>query len=124
MFSTRSAELNQVSHSIQRERRLLKSESVWNKTYENSMEELREDVTSQGEQREAEFEFGTPLLSLRGGTSDPPPPPSTGGEIRNQQHTSSTFPVNAGYFRQGLACTLGSTNDLTDGGRPRAKNGF
>ena len=28
------------------------------------------------------------------------------------------------YFRRGLTCTLGLTNDLTDGGQPRAKNCF
>ena len=29
--------------------------------------------------------------------------------------------LNAVYFRQGLTCTLGLTNDLIDGGQPRAK---
>ena len=29
--------------------------------------------------------------------------------------------LNAVYFRRGLACTLGFTNDLIDGGQPRAK---
>ena len=29
--------------------------------------------------------------------------------------------LNAVYFRQGLACTLGLTNDLIDGGQPRAE---
>ena len=28
---------------------------------------------------------------------------------------------NAVYFRRGRACTLGLTNDLIDGGQPRAK---
>ena len=28
---------------------------------------------------------------------------------------------NAVYFRRGLTCTLGLTNDLIDGGQPRAK---
>ena len=28
------------------------------------------------------------------------------------------------FFRRGLTCTIGLTNDLIDGGRPRAKNGF
>ena len=32
--------------------------------------------------------------------------------------------INAVYFRRGLTCTLGLTNDLIDGGQPRAKNGF
>ena len=32
--------------------------------------------------------------------------------------------LNAVYFRRGLTCTLGITNDLIDGGQPRAKNGF
>ena len=32
--------------------------------------------------------------------------------------------LNAVYFRQGLTCTLGLTNDLIDGGQPRAKNGI
>ena len=32
--------------------------------------------------------------------------------------------VKAVYFRQGLTCTLGLTNDLIGGGQPRAKNGF
>ena len=30
--------------------------------------------------------------------------------------------LNAVYFRRGLTCTLGLTNDLIDGGQPRAKN--
>ena len=29
--------------------------------------------------------------------------------------------LNAVYFRRGLTCTLGLTNDLIDGGQPRAK---
>ena len=29
--------------------------------------------------------------------------------------------LNAVYFRQGLTCTLGLTNDLIDGVQPRAK---
>ena len=29
--------------------------------------------------------------------------------------------LNAVYFRQGLTCTLGLTNDLKDGGQPRDK---
>ena len=32
--------------------------------------------------------------------------------------------LNAVYFRRGLTCTLGLTNDLIDGGQPRAKNSF
>ena len=32
--------------------------------------------------------------------------------------------LNAVYFCRGLTCTLGLTNDLIDGGQPRAKNGF
>ena len=32
--------------------------------------------------------------------------------------------LNAVYFRRGLMCTIGLTNDLIDGGQPRAKNGF
>ena len=32
--------------------------------------------------------------------------------------------LNAIYFKQGLTCTIGLTNDLIDGGQPRAKNGF
>ena len=32
--------------------------------------------------------------------------------------------LNTVYFRRGLTCTLGLTNDLIDGGQPRAKNGF
>ena len=31
--------------------------------------------------------------------------------------------LNAVYFRRGLTCALGLTNDLIDGGQPRAKNG-
>ena len=27
-------------------------------------------------------------------------------------------------FRRSLTCTIGLTNDLIDGGQPRAKNGF
>ena len=34
------------------------------------------------------------------------------------------FKVNAVYFRQGLTCTIGLTNDLIDGGQPRAKTWF
>ena len=29
--------------------------------------------------------------------------------------------LNTAYFRQGLTCTLGLTNDLIDSGQPRAK---
>ena len=29
--------------------------------------------------------------------------------------------LNTVYFRRGLTCTLGLTNDLIDGGQPRAK---
>ena len=29
--------------------------------------------------------------------------------------------LNAVYFRRGLTCTLGLTNDLIDGGQPTAK---
>ena len=29
--------------------------------------------------------------------------------------------LNAVYFRRGLTCTTGLTNDLIDGGQPRAK---
>ena len=29
--------------------------------------------------------------------------------------------LNVVYFRRGLTCTLGLTNDLIDGGQPRAK---
>ena len=32
--------------------------------------------------------------------------------------------LNAVYFRRGLTWTLGFTNDLIDGGQPRAKNIF
>ena len=32
--------------------------------------------------------------------------------------------LNAVYFRRGLTCTVALTNDLIDGGQPRAKNGF
>ena len=32
--------------------------------------------------------------------------------------------LNAVYFRQGLPCTVGLTNNLIDGGQPRVKNGF
>ena len=32
--------------------------------------------------------------------------------------------LNAIYFRRGLTCTLGLTNNLIDGGQPRDKNGF
>ena len=32
--------------------------------------------------------------------------------------------LNTAYFRRGLMCTIGLTNDLIDGGQPRAKNGF
>ena len=32
--------------------------------------------------------------------------------------------LNAVYFRRGLTCTIGLTNDLIDGGQLRAKNGF
>ena len=31
--------------------------------------------------------------------------------------------LNAAYFRRGLTCTIGSTNDFIDGGQPRDKNG-
>ena len=32
--------------------------------------------------------------------------------------------LNAAYFRRSLTCTLGLTNDLIDGGQPRAENDF
>ena len=32
--------------------------------------------------------------------------------------------LNAIYFRRGLMCTLGLTNDLIDGDQPRAKTQF
>ena len=32
--------------------------------------------------------------------------------------------LNTVYFRRSLTCTLELTNDLIDGGQPRAKNGF
>ena len=32
--------------------------------------------------------------------------------------------LNAIYFRRDLTCTLVLTNNLVDGGQPRAKNGF
>ena len=32
--------------------------------------------------------------------------------------------LNAVYFRRGLTCTIGLTNDLIDGGQPRAKTVF
>ena len=28
------------------------------------------------------------------------------------------------FFKRSLTCTIGSANDLIDGGQPRAKNGF
>ena len=38
----------------------------------------------------------------------------------NQRQIWADF-LNAVYFRRGLTCTLGLTNDLIDGDQPRAK---
>ena len=39
------------------------------------------------------------------------------------QNLSADFLI-AVCFRRGLTCTFGLTNDLIDGGQPRAKNSF
>ena len=44
--------------------------------------------------------------------------------LRHKLWTLRADFLNAVFFRQGLTCTLGLTNDLIDGGQPRAKNGF
>ena len=38
-----------------------------------------------------------------------------------ETHTHRTDFLNAIYFRRSLTCTLGLTNDVMDGGQPRAK---
>ena len=47
-------------------------------------------------------------------------------ERRERKHRGNNIKKNknAFYFRRGLTCTLGLTNDLIDGGQPRTKNGF
>ena len=40
--------------------------------------------------------------------------------VKQGQNFRAEF-LNAVYFRQGLTCTLGLTNNLMDGGQPRAK---
>ena len=41
--------------------------------------------------------------------------------VRLLPRTLGADSLNAAYFRRGLTCTLTLTNDLIDGGQPRAK---